>query len=139
MAWYTHVVWCGEIKVMDAVTLSNIPTLSVCLQNEQFYSSIVQHNIFFRFSLAAYHCFVLGCTNGECRLLRWKCSASEVYRDWVSCLIHYLNELIDTDEQCHLFYIVMSFQNSIENFHYLVQSCHITILYTDIYCMILRL
>ena len=54
-------------------------------------------------------------------------------------MIHHLSELIYTDEQGHLCHIVMRFQNSIENFCNLAQSCHITILYTDVYCMILRL
>ena len=81
MAYSCYLVW-RNINVIDGVTLSNIPTLLVCLKEWKvlLFDSPTQYYIF-QFSLATYHCYMLGCTKGEYRLLRWKCRASEVYRD----------------------------------------------------------
>ena len=51
-------VW-RNIRVMDAVTLSNIPTLSVCLKELKvlLFDSPTQYYIF-QLSFAAYHCYV---------------------------------------------------------------------------------
>ena len=81
MIYTCCLVW-RNIIVIDGVTLSIIPTLWVCLNERKFllFDSPTQYYIF-QFPLAAYHCYVLGCTNGDYRLLRWKCRASdEVYR-----------------------------------------------------------
>ena len=44
---------------------------------------------------------------------------------WGVHVIHHLSELVYMDDHCHPFYIVISFQNSNENFCELAQTCHI--------------